>query len=668
MKVRYSTVAGFLATASLLSGSAFAYAPEFIGDLPTIYITDRTSDVSPSAAPFDTPNGPFGSGPSAYLFRYDNAISAAELGAIVDLNDSTNLADVEFMFTESANVVPVPVVPNLASAGTLEINGVTSFGNIPASGDFTSAPSGKKGQLGTLSFRNIDFSPRGVGAGDGGPFDGVGVVTGNDIKVSLVQERIVTIYINDDDATATNPGARTAESFVVVTQVTNGLGDRSTTPATTDPFASAVNFPGNFNSWVVSDTSRVFPRWPASGTTALGQANSTLVSAANTSGFTRTPAGPAPGAENPAGSGFFGVGTTAVTGSPTSLVVGSNAAQVGYTGWQLPRTLGPSLQANKIYRLRTRLSSASASDYAGFQVRIGDALSHGTANSGLVDIPYVGKASNTPTVRQPASVGTAAVDFDTYLYTKTVATDPKTDIDIKIVDSNGFGALTTSARTLNILRYDLSVADRSAFGAGTVILNYGGTVPTPNATETNVLAVDNRSRVDFTVTGTTPGVTITNNAGENSDVPNSITRAAAQITAQMGPISNGQWERQVIETYLDPAQSLNLDNGQTGINLVPGALYALDIWASSTSAQNPLMFTQINVDATTSFSNSGWFLAGGEPGLQLAATPKFYTTIFSPFSANAEARAQLQVGWYYTFGPLPSSTVTIHRIILTRLN
>jgi hypothetical protein len=210
VQTRFTSALGVLTAATLLSGSAYAFAPEFTGDLPTVVITDALTAGASNATPFDagTP-----SATTVNLFRFNNAFDL--LPTYIDGNGNAD-STLRFTFNEFANGTGEGDFSAVASQRTLAINGVESLLALPTNADFTGPNSGDLTAGGTnanasLSFRNIDLSP-GTGTG---PFDTTGDVTGINIA-SGAYRRFVKLYVQSTNVTTAFDASK-GETFLVVT-------------------------------------------------------------------------------------------------------------------------------------------------------------------------------------------------------------------------------------------------------------------------------------------------------------------------------------------------------------------------------------------------------------------------------------------------------------------
>lgn len=628
MKTRVNAVAGYLAVASLLSGSAFAFAPEFNTDVfPTVIITDRTTGAAP--APFDGTNGPAA---TSNLFRFDGAL---DLGAsIQDLGNASSLSDVKFVFNEFDVSDPADLVPN--TVGVLTIGGVEALDDLPVKADFSGA---NAGTAGVLDFRNIDFSP---GTALDYP-DAIGDLTGWDLNVSGAQKRVVRLEIDTVDSTTPPASGRTSKTFEVWTTNEGDLGDRlSTEGVSSDPFVPVVPDPGNFNGWQVGFTTNEILgilNGPSNG------AGNPLFTSTGIGGFTSTPALTLVNNN---------LGPAAPNGT-TSLGLSSTNAQIGLTSWQLAP--GPSVTAGNIYRFSLDLTSSASTRGAAIFALVGDvfgALSYQAFNAEITAIPagttrlfpYLGSTVNGP--------------VNVYHYAKV---DGNAFIQVQLIDQSN-----TAGNDFTLNGYDVSVISRAdALAGATVIRNLGGSVAALASGEPAITPPTGETALPAPG-GTTPGVsTFVDAQGLNTQMPSNVTISGGKVNFQMGPTPTPEhWD--FIDFGFASTDGLFIDTMDTGLNLDPNKLYLVDIYATTNQPgqAHPKLIVSVGMDILA--FNHGAFEVGGSlnPEFNLAAAPRVYTTLVNPgLTANAEARANLNIRLLKTTnGAIPNLTVTVHRIVV----
>lgn len=222
---------GFAAAAALLSGVAYAEAPTFSADIPTVVISDETT----VAGTFDNPAGLTG---SFNLFRYTDAFS---LSAYINPG-TAGLSNVRYLFNEFATAGG-PI--QSGSNAHIAINGATGAATVPSASDILA--SGALANAGALDFRNINLSPT---PGDG-PFSA---------PSGLPSERFITMYIAGLSGQSTLP-AGASKTFSVIT--TTGIPDQLTEPASIfTPFDDQGGAAG-FAGWTYSASGGAFTRTPA---------------------------------------------------------------------------------------------------------------------------------------------------------------------------------------------------------------------------------------------------------------------------------------------------------------------------------------------------------------------------------------------------------------------
>ncbi len=323
---RNNTALGFLASAVLLSGSAFAFSPEFDDALPTVVITDKLEEPTNLYDP--------GQLSTQYLFRYTDAFNPLDY---INLNGNDQNS-VRFLFNEFDDASDT----SANATQTLSINNTTSFATIPDASSFGGAPflaTSPAGNALDAEFRNIDFSP-GV-FGDDSPGTATGVVTGDDIDALGSQSRIVTLYIKSDDAPDMG-----LSSMLVVTKRENDptAGDNLSGPFFSDPF-SCVFSPSDLSGWTAGGIGRL-DALPLNGPRSTATFSGTTFP--DVAGFTNSPASPT----------INGGGTTA--GGTMTLGMSSSLSQIGLANWALAAGSGASATTNNLYRGRATILSSNA--------------------------------------------------------------------------------------------------------------------------------------------------------------------------------------------------------------------------------------------------------------------------------------------------------------------
>jgi hypothetical protein len=644
VKTRLSTVAGFLTAATLLSGSAFAFAPEFTGDIPTVIITDRITD-SVLTDLFDAPAGAAGIAPrasSAFLFRYDNAL---DVTGIVDVKDAGSLANVKVVFTEFTD--ESDLTPNTVK--TLSINGKVAVDDFPlVAADFDSSVAFDLSDP-LLDFRNIDFSP-GTGLG---PFDNIGDVTGDDILATWPQSRIVTMHLGSDNFT--DRGSASDLSFMVVTDLDDN--DRLTNPELTEIWevltASGGANDGNFDGYTVTPNTLIPVVNPNGAWTAGGSYN---ITASNLNGMAVTPSVTlTDGVASP-----ITAGATAVT---LNTAASSNVAQRGILSLQESAVVA--MDSGKLYRIRMNAALSTAVQNSDFYLQAGSVVTTGAVTAGFKDA-----AGYSATTLSLPGLTTTAADVDAYILPKSSMIADYNDIRVQLVDYN-----LTAGAAMTVNGFEVSVADGGLadLGSGTTLLNLGGAV-TPATGE----VAPPVGQTAFAA-GTTVGESVTASITKaNAAMSSTAAVTAAALTSIIdGPNSDFYWDYQQFEVVQDIGTSgLDLDTLETGLTTDPNKLYVMSVYAK-TSNPGSLMPSLIpyalydytglaGVMYTVGDSNSTAPSLTPDPFTQLAAQDKEYTAVFSPQTPNLEAKTQLGVQLYYTsVPPAAGATISITRIVLT---
>ncbi|CAN5173859.1 hypothetical protein BH09SUM1_BH09SUM1_22820 [soil metagenome] len=663
MNLRLPTVAGFLAAASLLSGSAFAFAPEFSNDLPTVIITDQLKNPS---SVFD-PN----QGTTRGLFRYTNAFDMFDY---ISLNGNAR-SGVKLLFNEFPNATTS--VPNDKAVGTLLINGNRAFASgstlFPTTAsDFgagtainaAALPTGS-GQ-GPITFQNRDFSGDITLTGSE-TFDYVGDVTGWNLSTSGPQTRVVQLYLAGSPSTAVS----SPKSFVAITQIgTNG--DQLTAPAATSNIFTPVIASGNdFTGWVANGLGllAIIPtsggystinKWNGPGD-APATANALGTDFTDVSGFTLSPAV------------TIGAAAPAAT---TSLSAAISATKVGYVGFGRPAA--STMAANKLYRLRSKLASANAASREEFRVRFGNETLVGQSSSG-----YVG--SNASTSRP--QLGTTATDFYSYLITKGTGSTNSFQIFYEVIGlGNAQTAVTATDRgqDFQVSQYELGVADYSGLTGASVLVNKGGTV-TLAAGETIAPPAATPTAFALTAdqTGQIPIPAENNNAIQvfdlNADQPRARVLGSGgsnftlRINPQTGSAPSGgevgkQWFTRIQFSPTDQASP-------TGVGNFPvsnGKLYVLSVYMSAPAATGTADYPQTRV--SLQFANTqnefGIYELDADAATGLTTTARAYHCVaeaqFQSFNPGA---SQVYGNVFIDFLSNPAEAYTATKdIVISRVS
>ncbi len=690
MQTRYSTALGFLAAASLLSGSAFAFAPEFVGDLPTVIITDKVSGQPNAFDPNDAT--------TQYLFRYPDAFDLSS-SAYVNPGSSATINDVRFLFNEYADlnkdgVADSPASPELAAQHTLLINDTQAFATpgteFPlGSTEFATAP-----QVGLLDFRNIDFSPAATFADTTGiPFDAVGNVTGHNLTVSGSQFRVVQLYINTNFATQ----APDVADMLVITEL--GTDDRLTdgVPGLTDPF-TPLEAP-SFVGWELGGTGLLatLPQ-PTPGGAAyvpLGPGAGTFT------GYTVNPVRDLPTANTGTADPYDTIpGVNRITqAGTTSLSTTSSNASVGYVRWsKVVSTYN--IAANQLLRFRLTLQSAdtSATSKEAFLVGQGS-LKLGQANRVFFSDTCRYLSSLTGAVAPEGKIynvpAAPGADFDSYIVAEAAATDADGSklayyFDVLSIDDPA-ASLPYNTNTRNDLTataYSIATAPagRSYLTGKNVLLNRGNpTVPASISGE--ILTPESGSSV-FTF-GSTPsaptaagqvaGVGATGNPTIDPAVTMAGTANALSYTITGASVPSGAsvaYPDFRSFSFYNAIADLDIEAATGGhFRATNGKLYLIDVWASTTtptSTNMPILrvntnFGQLDYEVTTWILQSGFF--GLNAGVEAQSAPRAYTSahLAQLGPSNTEVPGFVSVEFQQ---PLlttmnQNANVTIHRITVT---
>lgn len=691
MQTRYSTALGFLAAASLLSGSAFAFAPEFVGDLPTVIITDKVSGQPNAFDPNDAT--------TQYLFRYPDAFDLSS-SAYVNPGSSATINDVRFLFNEYADlnkdgVADSPASPELAAQHTLLINDTQAFATpgteFPlGSTEFATAP-----QVGLLDFRNIDFSPAATFADTTGiPFDAVGNVTGHNLTVSGSQFRVVQLYINTNFATQ----APDVADMLVITEL--GTDDRLTVgvPGLTDPF-TPIEAP-SFVGWELSGTgllanlpqptpggSAYIPFGPGAGTfTGYSTVPVRDFPTANTT----TPADPY--------DTIPGVNRVTQAGT-TSLSTTSSNASIGYVRWS--KVIGTyNIAANELVRFRVTLQSADTSTTSKEPFLVG----MGSLKTGIANKVYQSDtcrylssltgaaAAETKIYNVPASPG---ADFDSYLVAEAAATNADTSkvayqFDVLSIDDPA-ASLPYNTNTRNDIQataYSIAKAPagRSYLTGKNVVLNRGNpTVPAAIAGE--ILTPESGSSVfTFGSTPSTPtaagqvaGVGATANPTIDASTTMAGTANALSYTLTGASVPSGSttaYPDYRSFSFYSPVADLDIEAATGGhFRAVNGKLYLVDVWASTTTPTSTNMptlrissaFGSLDYEVTVWIIQQGFFSLN--TGAEIQSAPRAYTSAhlaqLGPSNTDVPASVTVEFLQPVSTTMNQNANVTIHRITVT---
>jgi len=690
VQTRYSTALGFLAAASLLSGSAFAFAPEFVGDLPTVIITDKVSG-QPNA--FDPNNAS-----TQYLFRYPDAFDLSS-SAYVNPGTSATINDVRFLFNEYRDINKDGVAdnsasPELAAQHTLLINDTQAFATpgteFPlGSAEFATAP-----QVGLLDFRNIDFSPAATFADTTGiPFDAVGNATGHDLTVSGSQYRVVQLYINTNFATE----APAIKDMLVITEL--GTDDRLTSgvPGQTDPF-TPIEAP-SFVGWELGGTGLLatLPQPTPGGASYIPLGTN----AGNFTGYSTSPVRDFPTANTSTADPYDTIaGVNRVTqAGTTSLSTTSSNASVGYVRWS--KVVGTyNIAANELLRFRVTLQSAdtSATSKEAFQIGMGS-LKTGTASklyqsdicrylSGLTGAV----APETKIYNVPAAPG---ADFDSYLVAEAATTNADTSklayqFDVLSIDDPAatlpYNTNTRNDITATAYSIAKAPAGRSYLTGKNVVLNRGNaTVPASIAGE--ILTPESGSSVFTfgstpsvaTAAGQTTGVGATGNPTIDAATTMAGTANALSYTLTGASVPSGATTAYPdfrSFSFYSALADLDIESATGGhFRAINGKLYLIDVWLSTTtptSTNMPVLrvnsnFGSLDYEVTVWVIQQGFF--GLNTGAEIQSAPRAYTSAhlaqLGPNNTNVPGAVTVEFLQPLLTTMNQNANVTIHRITVT---
>ncbi len=709
MQTRYSTALGFLAAASLLGGSAFAFAPTFNGDLPTVIITDKVSGATPPNI-YDPSNAS-----TQYLFRYQDAFDLSS-SSYVNPGPSATIGDVRFLFNEFRDldkdgVADDGLTPEQAANRTLLIQDSLGGDNVGfatpgtpfplSAAEFATAPT-----VGMLDFRNIDFSP----AADyedttGIPFDAVGTSTpvhtiGSDspLTASGSQYRVVQLYINTSFSTE----APSVRNFLVVTSVDGEDRLTSGVPGITGPpITPVVPASNDFSNWVLQGTG-LLAGIPTSGFQyqpfpATGQTPGTFV------GFSSVPvlAFPTdnPGSPDPFDQLNPNGGTT--TAGTTALTLNESTTAVGAIRFN--RQVAIATAANQVLRFRLRLQSADSSPTSkdDFTLGIGSLKTgfsndfHSTNNARSFDNQYTTPLTVGPETKfynPPAS----GADFDSYLISEGADTGVQTVFfNIVSVDAT-FGPPVVSGNDLTATSWQIDSIDfgtnRSNLTGKNVLINVGAsTLGTLDASET---LTPEAGATGFAFTAAPGSITGIGAASLNStaDPAISVTGNANALTYAVA-VASSPSTTQVIPSldslsFFQTIPELDIDHPTGGhFRATNGKLYITDVWASSTT---PLVECLPQMRVQTQFGYVDYNMAAFflnqfrlnpvDPsssltgGSAITSAPKAYSSVnlaeLGPDFTTNTVPGFIAVDFQqYTKDPLnANANVTIHRITVTEYN
>ncbi len=687
---RLSPGMGVLVSA-LLYSSAFAFAPEFVGDLPTLILTDKVSGQPNAYDPNDAS--------TQYLFRYPDAFDLSS-SAYIDPGVSATINDVRFLFNEYRDlnkdgVADDPVSPEMPGQHALLINDTEAFATpgteFPlGSTEFATAP-----QVGLLDFRNIDFSPAATFADTTGiPFDAVGNVTGHDLTVSGSQFRVVQLYINTNFATE----APDVADMLVITEL--GTDDRITTappyPELDPPLSN------DFSGWELGGTGLLatLPQ-PTPGGSAyipLGPGAGTFT------GYTVNPVRDLPTANTGTADPYdtiAGVNRITLAGT-TSLSTSSSNASVGYVRWSKTIT-SYNIAANQLLRFRLRLESAdtSATSKESFLLGMGS-LKLGQANRVFFSdtCRYLSTltgaaAPETKIYNVPAAPG---AEFESYLVAEAAATNADSSklacyFDVLSIDDPS-ASLPYNTNTRNDIRatgYAITAgpAGRAFLTGKNVLLNRGNpTVPAAIAGE--ILSPESGSSVYTfgstpsapTAAGQVAGVGATGNPTIDPAVTMAGTANALSYTITGASVPSGAsvaYPDFRSFSFYNAIADLDIEAATGGhFRATNGKLYLIDVWASTTtptSSNMPILrvntnFGQLDYEVTTWILQSGFF--GLNAGVEAQSAPRAYTSahLAQLGPSNTEVPGFVSVEFQQ---PLlttmnQNANVTIHRITVTEYN
>lgn len=636
-----ATATGFLAAATLLGGSAFAFAPEFVEDLPTVIITER----------LENPDDSFDVASDAFVFRYSDAF---ELLPLIDPRGNTE-SELKYLFNEFEFANPIPLEPIVNAPGSpataITINGNNAFatpGNeFPDAADFASAPNVVTGGDSFLTFRNRDFSGEDPNQNTG--WSPVGQYSGWNLETDGPQKRVISLYVkgdtNDDYTLSDN-------SFVVITALTDGeqyfwddlSGSVFTDPVFTDPFEEELAYDDDFGGWLYS---------PITQFSILDLGGDTRV---------QTPQ-PAYNAAN-ASLGHANTGGTANAGVDT-LSVNVNG-QAGASALLALGVGGVDLEADTLYRMRASWSTPNTAKTETIRARFGD-----TGNTGTAIMLYESAALGLGGPDLPRTMDTQ----DVYLLTKGTGTDTALWFDVLTLGGSG--------QDLNVQSVTLSSAERAQLGAPNVIFNRGAaSVPTLASGE----APEPPSGSDPFDLSTNVGTGVITGVLGGPDFPFSFVTSTDAITLNIAQQTVGDNDGFAPFQGVTPATDgfgppgfgrfALQEGGTVGDASTPGtftansdSIYIVDYYISSPTTnlrpRGALEFRIGNRVAGSKIFEHVYILAGAQT--EATAAPRVYSGVFGGEDGNVVMVADfLAFGTAFVSagGTGPAQTYTIHRVVV----
>ncbi|MCC5877116.1 MAG: hypothetical protein JJU11_12925 [Candidatus Sumerlaeia bacterium] len=637
-----TTATGFLAAATLLGGSAFAFAPEFVEDLPTVIITER----------LENPDDSFDVASDAFVFRYSDAF---ELLPLLDPRGNTE-SELKYLFNEFEFANPIPLEPIVNAPGTpataIMINGNNAFatpGNeFPEAADFASAPNVVTGGNSFLTFRNRDFSGENETQNTG--WSSVGQNSGWNLETDGPQKRVISLYVkgdtNDDYTMSDN-------TFVVITALTDGeqyfwddlSGSVFTDPVFTDPFEEELVYDDDFGGWIY---------FPITQFSILDLGGDTRV---------QTPQ-PAYNAAN-ASLGHANTGGTANAGVDT-MILNVNGQAGGAQALLALGVGGVDLEADKLYRMRATWSTPNAAKTETIRTRFGETFDAGTA---VMLYDSAALAGGGPDL--PRTVDTQ----DVYLLTKGAATDTAIWFDVLTLGGNG--------QDLHVHAVSLASAERSQLGTPNVIFNHGAeNVPTLAAGEG---PTPPSGSAPFDLTSTVGTGVLTGTVG-GAQFPFSFTTSGDAITLNIAQQTVGDNDGFAPFQGTNPATAgfappgfgrfALAEGGPATEASTPGtftadsgSLYIVDYYLSSPTTNTrprggPVEFRVGNRVGGTKIFEHVYALA--DAGVAATAAPRIYSGVFGGEDGNV-----VMVADFLGFGSAfvaaatgPAQTYIIHRVVV----
>lgn len=677
MNLRFTTVAGFLAAASLLSGSAFAFAPEFDGDLPTVIITDRLPAPNDSQYDLGSVSGPG-------VFRFTGAFDLYGYiigGGSLTLTEKNSF---RWLFTESQS----PGVPESAAEGTLIINGQNSVGTIPTLVDLGTAP--VLGTASTLNFWNKDFSGTntGVTALPAAPAnDYLSDITTpvHDLAASGPQERIVTIYVKGDAA------SMDMASFTVITKIGEGdsiSGGASSVPSTpVDQFTDIVVPSGNdFSGWSNFSLNQftVFnvsgsKNWTSYTNTAevdqgnglsTGGTQTILGNELVTAGMTYAPAvSPSIAGTTSLSasvSGSFTGGSTAGTANNAGSI-----KKIGLAIWFKNYTVA--VDANTLYQVRVKAALGSATFNEVARIRVGSATSVGTSETTFLT------TKNASVAVKPTLVQLATTAQDVY---STVLAKGSASVLNLALDSYSTGGAASAGGGIVISEIEIRKKARTALQDGVVLINRGeATIPALAAGEA---ALAPGAPTAGFVNGTLPSGTLNFGATTGQarafsvNVTGGVELALSAQTAP-GTVSQGPTAPSVTQNgwmWLSIADFAPA-GGLFPADATESKFYIADVYMSSAQATGNTRFPVLRLrlqNPSNSFGDYSVFnLGANAQPVSLATAPKVYSVVANPnnYAGTAPVGAfNFFVDFWgddtaSTAGITSARTIRLHRLVIT---